>query len=609
MAESQARPLVTFALFAYNQEQYIGEAVKAALAQDYSPLEIIISDDCSSDETFNLIRELTKTYDGPHTVRINRNTVNLGSRGLGAHVNRVLELAEGELIVFAAGDDVSSSKRTSMLVELWESAGRPSGSLHSAVQVIDASGAKLRWLHGRTTFEGLSVAQMVKLGGKGVLGASHAVTKNIFEQFGPLHPSTMFEDRVLAWRSFLAGRIIYTKCPLVKYRVHGNSMTNPRIYSDPVSWTRWMDGTDSVLDAFELDYLLHSGGRASGNVLRALQRERWANKRARGIHDDNSFLRTWAGWHYARDLSIRSRVSFTLECAGLIDRPFVSVIRRAIERSNGWRDIGKFKRSKNWLARMLCGFWWSVKNSVKKRRLMLIYQGQDAVYVNRQADAVFVSPEVHASSYDDISNRVQQEWLYECDLGEGQVVLDVGGGIGDEALVFSRAVGASGRVIAIEAHPNTFSFLRKAVALNTLVNVTALNVAVSDQNGDVAMESGESYLSGKVVAAGAGDVTVRAMTIPVILDELAVRYVDLMKMNIEGAELAALRGCIGSFHRIRKIVVSCHDFIADAAPHQDEMRTHDEVVKLLSANGFKVSSSRNDPRPWVRFYVYASRDV
>ena len=41
-------PLVTFALFAYNQERYVREAVEGAFAQTYQPLEIILSDDCSS---------------------------------------------------------------------------------------------------------------------------------------------------------------------------------------------------------------------------------------------------------------------------------------------------------------------------------------------------------------------------------------------------------------------------------------------------------------------------------------------------------------------------------------------------------------------------------
>ena len=50
-----SRPLITFALMAYNQEQLIEEAVAGALAQTYSPLEIILSDDCSTDRTFSIM--------------------------------------------------------------------------------------------------------------------------------------------------------------------------------------------------------------------------------------------------------------------------------------------------------------------------------------------------------------------------------------------------------------------------------------------------------------------------------------------------------------------------------------------------------------------------
>ena len=60
------RPLVTFALFAYNQEDYIREAVQGALAQAYEPLEIILSDDCSSDRTYQIMQEMAVVYRGPH---------------------------------------------------------------------------------------------------------------------------------------------------------------------------------------------------------------------------------------------------------------------------------------------------------------------------------------------------------------------------------------------------------------------------------------------------------------------------------------------------------------------------------------------------------------
>jgi glycosyltransferase involved in cell wall biosynthesis len=46
------KPLISFLLLSYNQEEYINDAVDGAFSQTYSTLEIIISDDCSNDNTY-----------------------------------------------------------------------------------------------------------------------------------------------------------------------------------------------------------------------------------------------------------------------------------------------------------------------------------------------------------------------------------------------------------------------------------------------------------------------------------------------------------------------------------------------------------------------------
>ena len=83
MTHPPDRPLITFALFAYNQEAYVREAIEGAFAQTYEPLEIILSDDCSTDRTFEIMQEMAAAYRGPHRVRVNLNPVNLGVGGLG----------------------------------------------------------------------------------------------------------------------------------------------------------------------------------------------------------------------------------------------------------------------------------------------------------------------------------------------------------------------------------------------------------------------------------------------------------------------------------------------------------------------------------------------
>ena len=76
------RPLVSFLLFSYKQEAFIEAAMRAALAQTYEPLEIIVSDDCSPDGTFDIIKQIAAEYKGPHHLRINRNEKNRGMSSL-----------------------------------------------------------------------------------------------------------------------------------------------------------------------------------------------------------------------------------------------------------------------------------------------------------------------------------------------------------------------------------------------------------------------------------------------------------------------------------------------------------------------------------------------
>ncbi len=163
---------------------------------------------------------------------------------------------------------------------------------------------------------------------------------------------------------------------------------------------------------------------------------------------------------------------------------------------------------------------------------------------------------------------------------EGDTIVDVGAGTGWETLFFSRSVGMSGRVISIEAHPTVFRCLSKMRAENRLENVTLIQAAVA--------------VSG---------IRVACTTLDHIFRSIELSRVDLLKMNIEGAERLALYGMREMVQKTRNVCISCHDFLANEGG-PNELRTKAEVVAFLKQNGFVVLLRESDGRCNVRDFVY-----
>jgi len=213
-----SRPLVSFCLLAFNQEEFIREAVEGAFSQSYSPLEIVLSDDCSTDRTFRIMEELAARYAGPHRVVLNRNERNLG---IGGHLNLIYHrLARGALLVNAAGDDVSEPDRVMELYEAYVSGPVRPSLLFSNAVCIDGAGRgstlildeDLPAVHDRRA--------NAMAGGLSVIGCSAAVDRRLVESFPPMRDAIMAEDVVLTRRAYLRDGVRYVPEPLVRYRVH-----------------------------------------------------------------------------------------------------------------------------------------------------------------------------------------------------------------------------------------------------------------------------------------------------------------------------------------------------------------------------------------------------
>jgi len=215
------KPLITFALFTYNQEKFVREAIEGALSQAYSPLQIILSDDCSSDRTFEIIQEMVTGYVGPHEILVNRNEKNLG---IGGHINSVMNEALGDLIVVAAGDDISSPNRTERLVHAWSKAGMVPDSLCSSMVAIGENVPGAPIMQGKP-FVG-TLSKGIDSYFDGLQGATHAWTSRMWRTFGPLLPGSVCEDRIIPIRSHLLGGSLWVDEPLVEYRIHKSNVSH-----------------------------------------------------------------------------------------------------------------------------------------------------------------------------------------------------------------------------------------------------------------------------------------------------------------------------------------------------------------------------------------------
>ena len=207
-------PSVTVFLFAYNQSAYVRTACESVLAQDYSPLQIVFSDDCSTDDTFEIMSEIASNYQGIHQIRLNRNPQNLG---LIRHVNLSHQLTTTDLLVAAAGDDISEPNRVTEIVKAYRCAANQPTSIHSAVYEMSADGVVGDM--ARPPINNLKTIQQHALSSALIIGATHAWHRDVFDQFGEITELDAFEDLVLAYRSSLMNGLCYIDQPLVKYRL------------------------------------------------------------------------------------------------------------------------------------------------------------------------------------------------------------------------------------------------------------------------------------------------------------------------------------------------------------------------------------------------------
>lgn len=218
------RILASIVFTVYNQKGYVREALVSALSQSYEPLEIVVSDDGSTDGTRAVIDRVVadagfvqvakdsqghciRTFrKGDKTVVVNFNEKN---RGICANFEHAFGLTHGELIFTFGGDDISTVDRVAKVVAVWMAGGKKSQVLASGGWLMDVQGQILRD-YGREVMNGAPV------------GAFNAYNRCVFDDFPQIRrylAAQTYEDSIYGLRAQFFAPAEYVDAQLVKYRV------------------------------------------------------------------------------------------------------------------------------------------------------------------------------------------------------------------------------------------------------------------------------------------------------------------------------------------------------------------------------------------------------
>jgi len=145
-------------------------------------------------------------------------------------------------------------------------------------------------------------------------------------------------------------------------------------------------------------------------------------------------------------------------------------------------------------------------------------------------------------------------------LSEGMTYVDVGANIGHHALIAASRVGGRGAIHAFEPAPAMFEALRRNMNLNSCRNVSCNNCALGDQAGlaqfylsDISHSCANSL--GRTVHVTGRQVSVSVRTLDDYSVAAAINRLDVLKVDVEGAELMVLRGAERTIRQFQPLIV------------------------------------------------------
>jgi glycosyltransferase involved in cell wall biosynthesis len=199
--------------------------VESVLAQTYSPLEIIFSDDASSDRTADIIESCLADYKGPHSVTFMRHPHNLGDLARGNFVD-TYRRTTGQFIVQFCGDDVMLPTMVEKMVEVWKTKHVSMVTVNAEYIDDDSRMMNKQYRDPHQTLD-FSLESIARLGvNDAIFGAGQGCTREVYEYFDYPPPAHLLAgDIMFTFFACLLNGCEMISTPLMKYRIHENQLS------------------------------------------------------------------------------------------------------------------------------------------------------------------------------------------------------------------------------------------------------------------------------------------------------------------------------------------------------------------------------------------------
>lgn len=233
--ERPSIPRITVCLPTYNRARYLVQCLGSILAQTFRDFEVIVSDNCSTDAT----PEVVGTFNDPR-IRYVRNARNIG---VFPNMNQCLDLARGEYVCILHDDDLYAPRFLEREAGMLDT--HPTvGFVHCAAYEIDTEGRRSRvaWAYDVDCVRGGKQEFLRYLGGHNVCCSTVMARRDLYRATGGFDSSYLCSDFLMWLRLSLAADVAYIAEPLAAMRVHDSTL------SSNVRPARWCSEYLAILD-------------------------------------------------------------------------------------------------------------------------------------------------------------------------------------------------------------------------------------------------------------------------------------------------------------------------------------------------------------------------